>query len=325
MSDYFCIFYSIEIIYKMSVVSGYDASGAEIGGLSVGKPLTPAVAAGKVQMSLLALNKLVNIGAVGIISSGSYDISFNKWDAVANCDISLNSFRDMFVIQTDGDDINDASDNDIKFYIDPSGIPLTLSLNNSVVYSGKVAEVDALNQTLADQSLSKDYVRHLADILFNTPYGADLFINEGELLTSVNTALTQIWSSCVTDLQSISTTGTNTNLTGNLGHKYLLATAVDASGNNSLNICRELYKRLAGSVPERFANLTSLKVGDPQSGIIDPSFNNLYYLPLEAGDQILMRVVLMPSPSQNSFAGTPSENTRVQSDTRAYIIALRLT
>lgn len=309
----------------MSVVSGYNASGVEIGGLTVGKPATPSVASNKVQMSLLALNKVVNIGTVGIISSGSYDISFNKWNAVANCEIPLNTLRNMFVIQTDGDDINDASDNDIKFYIDPSGIPMSISLNNSVVYSGKVAEVDALNQPLTDQSISKDYVRHLADLLFNTPYGADLFINEGELVTSVNTALTQIWSSCVTDLQSISTKGTNTNLTGNAGHQYLLASAVDASGNSSFNICRELYKRLAGSVPGRFANLSTIKVGATQTAIIDPSYNNLYYLPLEAGDQILMRVVLMPSPSQNSFANTEEDNTRVQTDTRAYIIALNLT
>jgi hypothetical protein len=309
----------------MSVASGYNALGVEIGGLAVGKPATPSVGSNNVQMSLLALNKVVNIGTVGIISSGSYDISFNKWDAVANCEIPLNTLRNMFVIQTDGDDINDASDNDIKFYIDPSGIPMSISLNNSVVYSGKVAEVDALNQPLNDQSISKDYVRHLADLLFNTPYGADLFINEGELVTSVNTALTQIWSSCVTDLQSISTKGTNTNLTGNAGHQHLLASAVDASGNSSFNICRELYKRLAGSVPGRFANLSTIKVGATQTAIIDPSYNNLYYLPLEAGDQILMRVVLMPSPSQNSFANTEEDNTRVQTDTRAYIIALNLT
>jgi hypothetical protein len=310
----------------MSVVSGYNASGEEIGGLSGAlRPVTPVVATGKVQMSLLALNKVVNIDTVGIISSGSYDISFNKWDAVANCDISLNTLRSMFVIQTDGDDINDASDNDIKFYIDPSGIPMSISLNNSVVYSGKVATYDALNQPLTDQSISKDYVRHLANLLFNTPYGADLFINEGDLVTSVNTALTQIWSSCVTDLQSISTKSTDTRLSGNVGHKYLLASAVDASGNSSFNICRELYKRLAGSVPARFANLSTLKVGADQTAIIDPSYNNLYYLPLETGDQILMRVVLMPSPSQTSFAGTTTENTRVQTDTRAYIIALNLT
>jgi hypothetical protein len=308
----------------MSVVSGYNASGEEIGGLSVG-PLTQAVDAGKVQISLLALNKLVNIDTVGIISSGSYDISFNKWDAVANCDISLNSLRNMFVIQTDGDDVTDASDNDIKFYIDPSGIPLTLSLNNSVLHSGKVATNDALNQLLTDQSISKDYVRHLADLLFNTPYGVDLFINEEELVTSVNTALTQIWSSCVTDLQSVSTKGTNTKLVGNAGHKYLLANAVDASGNSSFNICRELYKRLAGSVPQRFADLSGNRVSTTQSAIIDPSYNNLYYLPLEAGDQILMRVVLKPSPAQTSFSNTPETNLTVQSDTRAYIIALKLT
>jgi len=308
-----------------TVTSGYDSLGVEIGGLATSRPTVPNVAASNVQISLLALNKLVKIDTVGIISSGSYDTSFNKWDAVANCDIQLNNFRNMFVIQTDGDDINDTSAHDIKFYVDPSGIPTTIPLNNSVLYSGKVASVDALGATLNEQSISKDYVRHLADLLFNTPYGADLFINEGDLVTSVNTALTQIWSSCVTDLQSISTTGNNSNLTGNTGHRYLLASAVDASGNSSFNICRELYKRLAVSVPARFSDLSSNRVSATQTAIIDPSFNNLYYLPLQVNDQILMRVVLKPSPSQNSFANTADDNVRVQNDARAYIIALRLT
>jgi hypothetical protein len=313
----------------MSVFSGYDAvSGEEIGGLTSPPSIPTTTVPGAIQMTLLALNKLATIGQAGEVSS-AYNPSFDKWDAVAKCDVPLASFRNMFVIQSDGIDIDDISNNDIRFYVDPSGIPVNISLSSAIVNNGAVALIDALSMPISgvDQIISKDYIRHLADLLFNTPYGADLFINESDLVTSVNTALTEIWTtSCVSDLENISRYGSHARLLGNTNHKYLIANtdAEDATGSSKYNICRELFRMLLSRVPSRFTDLSANIVPSSQSTIIDPTAGHLYYLPLRAGDQVLMRVVLKPSATQSSFQNATKDD-EVRADTRAYIIALNLT
>jgi hypothetical protein len=300
-------------------------SGRDIGGL-VSPPSIESVGSGSIQMSLLALDKLVSLGVGGVVSSEYYP-HFDKWNAVAKCNVPLLSMKDMFVFQSDHYGIDDLKANDVRFYIDASKIPSVLNLNTAVVNSGAVITVDALSTPLplSDMVISRDYIKHLADILFNTPYGADLFVNESDLVTSVDTALTQIWTSCASDLQKISITGNNPNLVGSENHKYLLGDpAEDLADTTNFNICRELFRMLLSRVPVRFTNLPLLKVPQLQSDSIDTTAGNLYYLPLQAGDQILMRVVLTPSTDQSSFQESITKDAEVRADKRAYIIALNL-
>lgn len=318
----------------MPVTSGYDSAGVEIGGLASGQPaILGTSVSGALQMSLLALNKVVDIGTAGLISS-AYNPTFDKWDAVAKCDVPVNSFKEMFVIQSDGIDIDDVSNNDIRFYVDNTKIPTitNVPLGTAVVNNGAMTLVNALGQTITglDQVIAKDYVRHLANLLFNTPYGADLFINESDLVSSVNTGLGQIWTSCVTDLTDISIVGTHAKLQGNTGHKYLLRGSAedDTTYDNTYNICRELFRMLLSRAPARFTDpatdLSGNRVPSAQAALIDPNADNLSYLPLLAGDQILMRAVLKPAATQDSFQNSTAEDTIVRDDMRAYILVLNL-
>ena len=301
------------------------SSGQNIGGIINPPPIGGE--SNQIQMSLLAFDKLVRIGVGGQISLTPYNPSFEKWDAVAKCDIPVDILSNMFVFQTDHFDVNDLNPEDVRFYVDASQIPSTLNLSSAVVGNGAVISVDALNQPLSssDMVIGKDYVKHLANILFKTPFGVDLFINEIELVNSVNAGLVSIWDSCVSDLQNISTTGTHSALQGTLGHKYLLANSQTEDDNNTskYNICRELYRMLISRAPCRFTDLPFIQVSEAQRIAIDPDANNLYNLPLVIGDQILMRVVFKPCADQSSFQN-PGQDALVREDKRAYIIVLNL-
>lgn len=301
------------------------SSGQNIGGIINPPPIGGE--SSQIQMSLLAFDKLVRIGVGGQISLTPYNPSFEKWDAVAKCDIPVDMLSNMFVFQTDHFDVNDLNPEDVRFYVDASQIPSTLNLASAVVGNGAVISVDALNQPLSssDMVIGKDYVKHLANILFNTPFGVDLFINETDLVNSVNSGLASIWASCANDLLEVSTAGSHPSLEGSAACKYLLANSQAEDDNNSskYNICRELYRMLISRVPTRFTDLPSIQVSEAQHTAVDPDAHNLYNLPLIVGDQILMRVVFKPCEDQSSFQGA-AEDAIVREDKRAYIIVLNL-
>jgi hypothetical protein len=303
------------------------SSGQNIGGIINPPPIGGE--SNQIQISLLAFDKLVRIGVSGEVSSAPYNPAFEKWNAVAKCDIPVDILSNMFVFQTDHFDVNDLNPEDVRFYVDASQIPTASNLNlaSAVVGNGAVISVNALNQALSssDMVIGKDYIKHLADVLFNTPFGVDLFINETDLVNSVNSGLASIWNSCASDLQNISTAGTHSALQGSEGHKYLLANSQAEDDNNTskYNICRELYRMLISRVPTRFTDLPSIELPQERKAEVDPDANNLYYLPLIAGDQILMRVVFKPCEDQSSFQND-AEDAIVREDKRAYIIVLNL-
>ena len=176
--------------------------------------------------------------------------------------------------------------------------------------------------------VQKDYVRHLASELFNTAYGVDLFINEEDLVQSVQAALQDAWSSCMDDLLNISIIGNNVDLVADANgqHKYLLHDAVDSNGKSTFNIGRELFKMMVSRVSSRFTALPTLAI-DPASAEyqrIDPNALKLYRLPFEAGDQLVMRVVIKPCMQQDSFQNNPAKDLEIRSNERAYLLHLNL-
>jgi len=305
-------------------VSNSSGSGGIVPTYIPVPPLSEALlAAGALQMSLVSLDKMVRIDQLGIISSAPYIPWFITWDAVAQCDVPLETIRSMFVFQPVHFDVDDVAATDVRFYIDSYNIPnaVAIGLPSAVVGNGKVSSVNAAGTALSNSDLvvGKDYIRHLANILFNTPFGVDLFINEEVLVTSVNNALNKVWESCAQDLQDISNTGQNENLQGVGNYKYLPETDCCCT----CNFGSELFEMLVSMDPSRFTDLTSLAVNSDQASRVDPAARNLYKLPLKVGDQILIRVGLQPHPAQDSFQGS-TKDLEIQSNIRVYIIVLNL-
>ena len=281
------------------------------------------LAAGALQMSLVSLDKMVRIDEKGVLSSAPYIPAFETWDAVAQCNVPLETIRSMFVFQTDHFDVDDICEDAARFYIDSANIPnaAAIGLPTAIVGNGKVSSLNAAGTALSpsDLVIGKDYIRHLANRLFNTPFGVDLFINEEALVTSVNNALNKIWVSCAEDLQDISNTGQNENLQGVGNYKYLSTTDCCCT----CNFGSELFEMLVSRAPSRFTDLSTLQVGAVQAARVDPDARNLYKLPLKVGDQILIRVGLKPDPLQDSFQGS-TKDLEIRADLRVYIIVLNL-
>jgi len=288
------------------------------------------IEAGALQMSLVSLDKMVRIDEQGVLSSTPYNPAFSKWNAVAQCNVPLATIRNMFVFQTDHFDVDDVAATDVRFYIDSANIPnaAAIGLPTAVVGNGKVSSLNAAGTALSNSDLvvGKDYIRHLANILFNTPFGVDLFTNEDALVTSVNDALNKVWASCQQDLQDNSITGSSSFLKGSTNHKYQLAGDRTISTENYFNFGCELFKMLVSRAPSRFIAMPALElnvIGPVQAARVDPDARNLYLLPLKVGDQILIRVGLKPHPEQTSFLSS-ARDLEIQDDLRVYIMALNL-
>ena len=268
----------------------------------------------------------------GEIYESPYNPTFDQWDATAQCDVPLNDIKKIFAFQSDHFDVNDADAEDIRFYVDNDAIP-ELNLRSNIVFSGEVINTNQTGSPLSgtDMLVQKDYVRHLAKLLFNTAYGVDLFINEDELVDSVGDALEQAWSYCMADLVNISIAGSNSNLQGddlNENHKYLLHDAKDAQDNDKFNIGRELLKMMVSRAPSRFTDLPTLAVNaedvdESTANHIDPAARNLYRLPFIVGDQLVMRVVIKPCEHQTSYKDAAADAV-VQANERAYLLYLNL-
>ena len=257
-------------------------------------------------ISLLDFDKNVFLDVSGILSKSAYDPSFASYDAIADLDVSLSTFRNMFAIESDSDTLTDLSNpallDNVNFLVYENRIDNfypRLGLN-SVVSSGSEELVDSVGQQV-NQHVKADFVRHLANILFNTPYATELFINQLELVASVSDALNDAWNNqCRVDLHSVSTSSAEAHMTIDANGNYL----TDASGNSAYsikNICGEIFKQLVSRDPERFINTNTLKVNVDE---IDVAGLQQFYLPLIAGDKINIRITINANQSQDTFGLT---------------------
>ena len=296
-----------------------------------------------INISLLAFDKIVSINTAGVVSSSLPSFTPGQNDPIAKVDIKLSAFKEMFAFYSDYVDVDNVLASDRLHYIAHDKIPLPgvitksdptfdaangLYINSSSLVTTNVkASSNPMggNLTAADQTIQKDYVRHLADILFSTPYGVDLFINESALDASVQAALNSAWSSCLEDMRKISNKSPVENdddLKGNFGSKYL-ENFPDNHTNPRKNICSDLLNALLTSKPERFQDMTTLELSsnDLSNFTASSTITKLFSLPLLENDSIRIKVTLKPNAGQESFGRTASVITNNE---RSYFIDLVL-
>lgn len=284
-----------------------------------------------IKITLLSFDKIVSLNTGGLIFNEVYNPQFDYYDAIANVDVDLNTFKNMFCFQTDYIDVNNVSETDVKYYVLAQKLPHFIpALGSSIVSTNPIVSITPNGATELEQFVGKDFIRYLAFLLFNTPYGADLFVNETELVDSVNSALGNAWLYCLADLQNVSNEGNNPNipLVGVSPAKYLTNDFLDVK-----NICRELFLQIISKAPERFTNLPQIPVDDVSAAPIREGVNFKYYhLPFIKNDIVQMRVKLYPSVDQPTFGISTTDTTKfetVGNDThlkgRTYIINMKLT
>ena len=274
----------------------------------------------------------------GVIYKSAYDPSFAAYDAISEVDVSLAHFREMFAIESDSNQLMDLSYNTVLDNV--HFIVYHDKINNfnphigskSEVVAGTVQEKSSLGGSIP-QYTKMDFVRYLAYLLFNTPYAAELFVNEQELVESADRALELAWDECKIKLNYISSTDPSGN--HNMHHDasgnyyYLDDSALsDASGNGISNICGELYKQIVSNDPQRFNETNTLEVANEN---VNSLGGKQYYLPFILNDIITIRITLNAAPTQDLFNLTVAERpgafkngTGPELKPKVYLIKMKL-
>jgi len=264
-------------------------------------------------ISLLGLDKNVFLNVSGILSKSAYDPRFTVYDSVVALDVSLVTFRNMFGVESDAilveeDLSNPALLDNVHFivYHDKIAEFVPNIGTNGVVISGSEELVSSLGAAI-DQHARNDFVRHLANILFNTPYATELFINQELLVQSAKDAFDAAWVQCKESLEEVSNTNNSAHMELDASGSYYYLT--DASNNSYYgykNICGEIFKQLVSRNPKRFMNTNTLKV--PATG---PDGQGLaqFYLPLIENDIINIKITLNANPNQDTFGLTYAQRS----------------
>ena len=205
---------------------------------------------------------MVNFTLSGLNSTLSMDLSGTlAGEAPADLDVSATAIyyvktsdmRNVFKFQTDSFDVNDLSASDIKYYVfRESAWPANLKINPAHA----AMNLDAMVPSGVDASknlVKHDFVRYLAQRLFNTVHGVDLFSNEDDLLENIVLKGQAARTAIELALDNVNTTktvaaGAITNGVDASGCRY---TTNALTGNT--NICRELMRQVASQAAPRFA------------------------------------------------------------------------
>tara|TARA_B110001450_G_C17616985_1_gene479635 strand:- start:580 stop:1488 length:909 start_codon:yes stop_codon:yes gene_type:complete len=111
---------------------------------------------------------------------------FAAVDAIATFDLSASVFNNLFFITVDSSDIDNVDGNDVVFSIDAGAVVYPfVDSDGSMAFSNSTVQYGAVNNQYADQSMKKDIVRHIAKSITGGYAVADIFSNEAELITDV--------------------------------------------------------------------------------------------------------------------------------------------
>ena len=205
----------------------------------------------------------------------------------------------IFKIRTDAADVIDADSSDIEFYtFDDAFTALAINpadaMMNKPESNNPIALADKSGASFEDNKslLAHDFVRHLADDLFGSYLGVDIFNNELALIQNIRTKCSDsdgnvmdVINASVKQVSVNSESTTIEGLAGSAGAKYM--TNANATAEN---LCRELFNQMISANPARFANL------DGTSSDTEPRS-----LPFIVGDSLNFKLTVNPAEGQHVF------------------------
>lgn len=209
--------------------------------------------------------------------------------------VDIEDMKSVFQFQTDSSDVNNLAEADIKYYTDtaswPAINPVNAMMNISTLSQGAISLINSSGQ-LEDNKLmvAHDFTRYLAQCLFGTHFGVDLFNNETELLQNLrlicdDSAEGHTWYDVVSKVTAVSKSGEHTGLEGEAGSKYMTNATDD-----STNLCRVLFDQMIGADVARFRDI-SLGIDLPQP------------LPFAVDDAISFKLTIAPMEGQELLTG----------------------
>jgi len=268
----------------------------------------------------------------GLISALA-DISFNA-NVVAEFDCSLNVLQTLFRFSTDAIDVMDTSSNDILYQInynrtgntletnDVSGsgvtvllcdydasnsCPIPLSANwivNTTCVGTDTGDNTFISGTSAAtyRQVPYDFVRYIAQNLFNTYLGVDLFNNEEFMRDDINK---KARISLDTQLSTIYGLGTTQPVaSGELADKFCPPGTYIDNDNSKLHPSEVILRKIMDVQPNRLSALDTYIINgntDDVSGNAIP----IYKMPLESGDAVVFQLTINADPNQRTDVNIP--------------------
>ena len=218
-------------------------------------------------------------------------------DAKAVQYVSITNMKNVFKYQTDSNDVTNADSTDLKYYTYDTEWPV-LNPANAMVEAATAVAVSAPSGALSPNKMfvAHDFTRHLADELFGTHLGVDLFNNELELLNNLREicgsgAAGNTWFDITASVKKVSINSDAdgfSGLGGDAGAHYMTNENKTAD-----NLCRELLSQMIGAGPSRFAEIVATDA--PQS------------LPFAVGDIISFKLTVNPAEGQKLLTKTAAD------------------
>jgi len=205
-------------------------------------------------------------------------------DATAELDVPLDVLRVLFQYHTDASDVDNVVSTDTLYKVVHTTTSVPISENfiiNTIVTSGKQ------DGNAVAQDLARDYVRYLANELFNTVMGVDLFDNEVELRTNLNARSRESLNAKLLELADEGVLDANSSLA---------------------NPSKKLLKQIINNDADRFSDSSISFIN--VSGLAEEQW---YKMPLIAGDVICFLLHVNSAVDQklivNSAVDDPAQYT----------------
>lgn len=239
-----------------------------------------------VNFVLTAFNQEVVLSTAAQIPSYSPTITTDATITLSNS-VSASLLQSVFYFRSDEAITADASF--VYYYVNKSpwsNLTTVVNPSNGIVTS---------NFYVANDNVSKDFIRDLARQLFGTYLGADMFTNEDAVVSDINDKCTSVATSIGNLIGSIDkTTGTLSGMvTDPAGNKYL------KDDSSTSNISREMFNILMTAAPGRFVDISgNYNYNSEQDGF--------YKMPIIAGDTISFKLTVNPATDQRTKVPTGS-------------------
>jgi len=250
--------------------------------------------------------------------SGALDTIAPSMDVscVADLYVDLDVLKNTFKFQTDSADVTNAPADDIKYFTlrdkfwntDPTGsfsINVADAVQDYTDTPVKIFDASPDNKNM----VAHDFVRHLANELFRTHKGVDLFNNEKELMEDIREKSQRAWAvidNALTkwdvkerlNLTSETVHGVTYEeqvATGRSPAEYDDSVTLEKIGyyyttDASSNICKSILDQLAHHQPQRFREIAG--------------HDGIQSIPFMDGDIISMKLKIMPDPNQHELVNT---------------------
>jgi hypothetical protein len=239
----------------------------------------------------------------GTVTSGATTDNTTLYDCKAGCNITLATAQSLFQFQTDSLDMNDTAKDDILYKLNytTSTTPLTSDfITNTIMTNGGISIANAT------KNIPNDFLGYVANAIFGTPKGVDLFTNEETVLASIQTQSVAAFNTKLLELAghgALTYTDLPVDLTAT---PRTIGTTAVVNGNPS----KKIFDHIMTSQNTRFADITSYEIDS----------TGWFKMPILVGDSINF-VLSITSPNDRSITGSTTAITNRRYQIKMTVVA----